>query len=345
MKEKPEFPETLKDAIQYFADADNALNFMVAIRWPDGKVTCPRCNSSDTVFMPERRLYRCRSCQMQSSVKIGTIFEESPLGLDKWLPAFWMICNAKNGISSCELARALGVTQKTAWFMLHRIRLALKDGSVGKLTGEVEIDETYVGGSKHKMNSNQRRRAPRGSGAVGKAVVMGLLERKGRVIATAIPNPRRRTLTAEVHKHVEPGSAVYTDALASYDRLHSHYAHEEINHAVCYVKDRVHTNGLENFWSLLKRTIRGTYVSIEPFHLFRYLDEQAFRFNERKNTDAGRFLIGIMGVIGRRLKYAKLISEAGSHELPTTGTGQEKTGKRHMRHKPLGGYGWNPLPA
>jgi transposase-like protein len=278
-------------------------------------------------------------------VKIGTIFEESPLGLDKWLPAFWMICNDKNGISSCELARTLGVTQKTAWFMLHRIRLALKDSSVGRLSGEVEVDETYVGGSKHKMNSGQRRRAPRGSGMVGKAVVMGLLERKGRVVAMAVPNPTRRTLTGEVHKHVEPGSAVYTDALHSYDRLHSHYAHEAINHAVCYVKDRVHTNGLENFWSLLKRTIRGTYVSVEPFHLFRYLDEQAFRFNERKNTDAGRFLIGIVGVIGRRLKYAKLISEAGSHELPTTGPWEEKTGKRHMRHKPFGGFGWGPLPA
>jgi transposase-like protein len=258
-----------------------------------------------------------------------------------------MICNAKNGISSCELARALGVTQKTAWFMLHRIRLALRDGSIGKLSGEVEVDETYVGGSKHKMNANQRRRAPRGSGAIGKAVVMGLLERKGRVIATAIPNPRRRTLTAEVHKHVEPGSAVYTDALASYDKLHSHYAHEEINHAVCYVKDRVHTNGLENFWSLLKRTIRGTYVSVEPFHLFRYLDEQAFRFNERKNTDAGRFLIGIVGVIGKRLKYAKLISEAGSHESTTAGTGEapKEIRKRHMKHKPFGGFGWTPLPA
>jgi transposase-like protein len=174
---------------------------------------------------------------------------------------------------------------------------------------------------------------------------MGLLERKGRVIAMAIPNPTRRTLTAEVHKHVEPGSAVYTDALPSYDKLHSHYAHEAINHAVCYVKDCVHTNGIDNFWSLLKRTIRGTYVSVEPFHLFRYLDEQAFRYNERKNTDAGRFLIGIMGIIGRRLKYAKLISEAGSHELPTTGpwyTQEEKERKRRMKRKPFGGLGWQP---
>ncbi|HVM61701.1 MAG TPA: IS1595 family transposase [Verrucomicrobiae bacterium] len=341
MKESNEFPETLKEAIQYFADADNAHNFMVAIRWPDGKVTCPRCQSSDTVYMAERRLYRCRACQKQSSVKIGTIFEESPLGLDKWLPAFWMICNAKNGISSCELARALGVTQKTAWFMLHRIRLALRDGSIGKLSGEIEVDETYVGGISRKMNNRQRRKRATGSGMVGKAVVMGILERKGRVIAKAVPSAKLTTLSEHIYRHVEPGSAVYTDTLPSYHRLHSHYAHETINHAVCYVKDRVHTNGLENFWSLLKRTIRGTYVSVEPFHLFRYLDEQAFRFNERKNTDAGRFLIGIMGVIGRRLKYAKLISEAGSHEETATGTREAKTVKRHMKRRPFAGFGLN----
>jgi transposase-like protein len=295
--------------------------------------------------MEPRQLFRCRSCQKQFSVKVGTIFEESPLGLDKWLPAFWMICNAKNGISSCELGRALGVTQKTAWFMLHRIRMALADNSVGKLSGEVEVDETYVGGTSAKMNSEQRKNRPRGRGVGGKAIVMGLLERKGRVIAKAVPTARRGTLSAEVHKHVEPGSAVYTDQLASYEKLNSHFAHESINHAVCYVKDRVHTNGMENFWSLLKRTIRGTYVSVEPFHLFRYLDEQAFRFNERKNTDAGRFLIGIVGVIGKRLKYVKLISEAGSHELPTTGTGQTKEAKRQMKRKPFGGMGWSPLPA
>ena|ERR1017187_1145508 len=344
MKDKPLFPETLSEAIKYFADLDTSTQFMAAIRWPDGRVSCPRCQSSDMVYTATRRLWRCRACQCQPSVKVGTIFEESPLGLDKWLPAFWMICNAKNGISSCELSRALGVTQKTAWFMLHRIRMALADKSVGKLSGEVEVDETYVGGSAHKMNKEQRRRRPSGSGSVGKAVVMGLLERNGRVIARAIPNPRRRTLTALVHQNVEPGSAVYTDALHSYNELNSHFAHEAINHAMCYVKDRVHTNGLENFWSLLKRTIRDTYVSVEPFHLFRYLDEQAFRFNERKNTDAGRFLIGIVGVIGKRLKYVKLISEAGSHEVPTTGPWEayDPATKRHMKRKAFGGLGWQP---
>jgi transposase-like protein len=262
MKEKQEFPETLSEAIKYFADTDTSINFMAAIRWPDGKVSCPRCQSYNMVYTTARRLWRCRDCQCQPSVKVGTIFEESPLGLDKWLPAFWMICNAKNGISSCELSRALGVTQKTAWFMLHRIRLALQNKSIKKLTGEVEVDETYIGGTAHKMNNKQRRNKARGSGSVGKAVIMGLLERKGRVVAMAVPNPKRKTLTALVYQNVEPGSAVFTDALPSYNKLNSHYAHEAINHAVCYVKENVHTNGLENFWSLLKRTIRDTYASL-----------------------------------------------------------------------------------
>ena len=264
------------------------------------------------------------------------MFEDSPIGLDRWLPAFWMLVNAKNGISSCEVARAGGVTQKTAWFMLHRLRLALQNSSFEKLSGEVEVDETYIGGTSAKMNADQRKKRHPGRGVAGKAIVMGLLERDGRVIAKAVATSRRHTLSAEVHKHVEPGSAVYTDQLASYEKLHSHFAHESINHAVAYVKENVHTNGLENFWSLLKRTIRGTYVSVEPFHLFRYLDEQAFRFNERKNTDAGRFLLGIVGVIGKRIKYATLISEAGSHELPTTGTREEKEARRKMRVKPEG---------
>jgi transposase-like protein len=322
MKTKPEFPETLKDAIQFFADDDRALNFMAAIRWPNGVNNCPRCNASDTVFMPARRLWRCRSCQKQFSIKIGTIFEESPLGLDKWLPCFWMIINAKNGISSCEVARALGVTQKTAWFMLHRVRMALHIDSSDKLSGEVEVDETFVGGKAINMHYKKRRSRQHQTGWVGKAIVMGLLERKGRVITKAVPSIKRYELHPVIHQNVEPGSHVYTDSARSYRGLNEKFAHEAIDHAVCYVKGNVHTQGLENFWSLLKRTIKGTYVSVEPFHLFRYLDEQAFRFNERKNTDAGRFLIGIVGVIGKRLKYAKLISEPGSHETTTTGAWQ-----------------------
>jgi transposase-like protein len=177
MKENNEFPETLSEAIKYFADADAALNFMVSVRWPDGKVCCPNCQKTNAAFLATRRLWKCRDCKKQFSVKVGTIFEDSPLGLDKWLPAFWMIVNAKNGISSCELGRALGVTQKTAWFMLHRIRLAMQNGSMEKLSGEVEADETYIGGKVRSMNTERRRKRGRGTGGTGKEIIMGLLER------------------------------------------------------------------------------------------------------------------------------------------------------------------------
>jgi transposase-like protein len=312
MKEKPEFPETLQDAIKFFSDDDRALEFMAAIRWPDGKAYCPRCNSSNSVFMPARRLWRCRDCQRQYSAKIGTVFEESPLGLDKWFPAFWMIVNAKNGISSCELGRALGVTQKTAWFMLHRIRLAVQDGSICGFAGNVEVDETFIGGKARNMHKGQRK--IRGTGPVAMTPVMGLLERttpkrKSRVILKVVQSTRRPELQAHVRKYVAKGSEVHTDALKSYEGLRDDYVHNVIDHAVCYARGHVHTNGLENFWSLLKRTVRGTYVSVEPFHLFRYLDEQAFRFNERNDTDAGRFLKGIIGIIGKRLQYVNSLSQ------------------------------------
>ncbi|HUI06303.1 MAG TPA: IS1595 family transposase [Verrucomicrobiae bacterium] len=319
MKTKTEFPETLTEAIKYFADDDRSLEFMTAVRWPDGKVCCPRCQSANTVLMAARRLYRCRDCQKQFSVKVGTIFEDSPLGLDKWLPAFWMILNSKNGISSCELGRALGVTQKTAWFMLHRIRLAIQDGSICKFAGNVEVDETFIGGKARNMHKGQRK--AKGTGPVAMTPVMGLLERNtpeksSRVILNVVRNVRRGELQEHIRKNVVKGSEVHTDALRSYNGLAPDYVHNVIDHAVAYVRGHVHTNGMENFWSLLKRTVRGTYVSVEPFHLFRYLDEQAFRFNERKNTDAGRFLLGIVGVIGKRIQYSRLIGQRGSVVLP-----------------------------
>jgi hypothetical protein len=302
--------------------------------------------------MKSCRRWNCRGCKGQFSVKNGTIFEESPLGFDKWLPAFWMIVNAKNGISSCEISRALGVTQKTAWFMLHRIRYAIQDGSLCKFAGNVEVDETFIGGKARNMNSEQRHTKVKGSGAVNMAPVQGLLQRNepGKASRVALMHVRRmhkQELQGNVREYVLKGSNVYTDENGSYRGLSSDYVHQVINHAVCYAKGHVHTNGLENFWSLLKRTIRGTYVSVEPFHLFRYLDEQAFRFNERKGTDAERFLKGILGVIGKRLQYVKLIGQQGDTTKPeTAGPGEaQDTKKRAMKHKRFGGFGWKTLPA
>jgi len=327
MEERREFPETLQDAITYFADEGLAMEFMKSLRWPDGVVRCPKCGSEHAAFLATRKVWKCRGCRSQFSVKVGTLFEDSPLGLEKWLPAVWVIVNAKNGVSSCELARALGVTQKTGWFMLHRIRLAMQDGSIVKIGGQVEADETFIGGRARMMNAKQkakRRTAnPAMKGGWGMTPVMGLLERTAgkkasRVIVKVAENTRKPELQGNVRKYVLKGAEVHTDQLLSYEGLADEYTHNIINHAECYVKGHVHTNGMENFWSLLKRTIKGTYVSVEPFHLFRYLDEQAFRFNERKDKegDKGRFLTAIAGIIGKRLTYKKLIGKEGRELLP-----------------------------
>lgn len=320
-KEKPAFPRTLYQAIKYFADEDRALDFMKSIRWPDGVVKCPTCGSAEISFLSTRRIWKCKNPhgKRQFSVKVGTVLEDSPIALDKWLAAFWLIANAKNGISSYELHRSLGVTQKTAWFMLHRIRLAMQDGSIEKMRGHVEADETFIGGKARNMHKGKRWQ--KGSGHVGKIAVMGLLERStsdkiSRVRCRIVKNIRRRHLHAEIRQNVEPGAQIYTDQLSSYDKLATDYIHRVIDHAECYAKGHVHTNGLENFWSLLKRGLKGTYVSVEPFHLFRYLDEQAFRFNERKNNDAGRFVKVVSGIIGKGLRYARLLGKTGDDNLP-----------------------------
>jgi len=312
MQNRNDAPQTLVDAIRYFADPDVCLDFVVELRWPDG-VTCPRCGSKDVRFLEKRRIWECKAKhpKKQFSVKVGTIFEGSALGLDKWLAAMWMIANAKNGVSSYEIARSLGITQKSAWFVLHRIRLAMQTETFGKLGGEVEVDETFIGGKARNMHHAKRKAKGRGTG--GKAVVMGLLERHGEVRAQVVPGTKGRTLRPEVLKHVESGATVYTDELASYRGLDTEYAHMVINHAEAYAKGNVHTNGMENFWSLLKRGIKGTYVSVEPFHLFRYLDEQAFRFNTRKDNDAGRFLRVARQIAGKRLEYKHLIGDSAAN--------------------------------
>jgi transposase-like protein len=312
MEKRTSTPETLLGAICYFSDPDVALAFLAGLRWPNGP-TCPECESTDPSFLKTRRIWKCRECKRQFSVKVGTIFEDSPIGLDKWLPCLWMLANCKNGISSYEVARALGVTQKTAWFMLHRIRLAMQTKTFKKVGGEVEVDETFIGGRARFMHKSKRARVIKGTGGLGKVAVMGLLERGTRkkhskVRLAIVKNPpSRRDLHEPVHEHVKRGARVYTDALQHYEGLDSNFAHAVVDHSIQYVRGRVHTNGLENFWSLLKRAIKGTYVSVEPFHVFRYLDEQSFRFNNRKMTDGGRFLSVARSIFGKRLTYDRLI--------------------------------------
>ena len=311
-------PKTLQEAITYFSDLDNCLAYLAKKRWPDGVVICPTCGGKEIHFLKTRRLWQCvtEHERRQFSIKVGTIMEDSAIGLDKWLSAMWMISNDKNGISSYELHRCLGVTQKSAWFLSHRIRLAMQSGSLGKLQGHVEVDETFIGGKARFMHKAKRARVGK-QGLYNKSIIMGMLERKGKVRAQVVDNRERQIITAIIRENVEPGSQLSTDDWGAYYGLYKEYAHQIVNHAEQYVHGQVHTNGLENFWSLLKRGLKGTYVSVEPFHLFRYLDEQMFRYNNRATKkqfigDGDRFRMVASNLAGR-LTYQQL-----------TGKGMEK---------------------
>jgi transposase-like protein len=308
-----EFPSGLMEAIEHFSDPGVCVQTVAAAKWPHGP-ECPRCgNKKRLSYLTTRRMWTCLECRKQFSVKVGTIFEDSPIQLNKWLCAMWLIGNCKNGVSSYEIARDLKVTQKTAWFMLHRIRYAMHHGTINKMSGTVEADETFIGGKARNMHAGRRAKMIHGRDNYGKAIVFGLLERNtGRVHAAVVPNRSRDTLQGEIKAHVRKRSHVMTDELTSYDGLNSEYAHKVINHAESYVNGNVHTNRMENFWSLLKRAIKGTYISIEPFHLLRYLDEEAFRYNERLGNDGERFRKVLHSVAGKRLTWDVLTAkEAG----------------------------------
>ncbi len=300
-------PKTLADAIVYFNNPDNALQYLAAKRWPNG-VECPYCSAKEPMFLKSRRIWKCRAtkCRKQFSVKVGTVLNESPIGLDKWMTTMWMVCNCRNGVSSCEIARDLGISQKTAWFMLHRIREAMQDKTATKLAGEVEVDESFIGGKSRNMHRERRARVITGTGGKDKAIALGMVERGGRVRAMAVDTRRRHELHKQIRQNVQAGSSIFSDELKSYNGLSVDYQHAVINHAIEYANGNVHTNTMENFWSLVKRQLNGTYISVEPFHLFRYLDEQAFRYNGRKLTDAERFAIVCTQVTGRRLTWNRL---------------------------------------
>jgi transposase-like protein len=323
-------PVTLQQAIVYFGDPDRAFEYAKWLRWPDGKVICPRCDSEKVSFVNavtkrggSRKMWFCNGCKKQFTLKVGTVFEDSALGLDKWMAAFWMLVNCKNGISSYELHRALGVSQKSAWFMLHRIREAMKSGSISKMGGSdsspVEADEAFVGGRIHNMHRSKVREKYRGQPVCGgsqKAIVMGIRDRETRQVrAKVIPNTNRETLQNMILENVDKKSTVYTDAAQGYYKLaEKDFVHETVNHLNEYVRGQVHTNGIENFWSLLKRGLKGTYVAVEPFHLDRYVTEQVFRFNNRATkdnplTDEDRFALAMMQAVGRRLTYTELTGQ------------------------------------
>lgn len=321
MKHQENSPKTLQAAIQHFSDEQTCIDAVALARWPDGKLECPKCGGKEHYYLANQRRWKCKNgkCGKQFSVKVGTIFEDSPLGLDKWMLTMWMLANCKNGVSSYEIHRAIGVTQKSAWFMLHRIRLAMQGNGIVKLGGpnsEVEVDETFIGGKARNMHAKERRRkGVKDAGA--KTIVIGVLERGGKVHARVAPNRKKESIEAVVFPAVEKGATVYTDEFPAYPFAVRDYEHKVINHLEKYVDGNVHTNGIENFWSLLKRGLSGTYVAVEPFHLFRYVDEQAFRFNHRKDVDnkplndGDRFNIVLSQVAGKRLTYAEVTGKVG----------------------------------
>jgi transposase-like protein len=331
MMNSQESPKSLMEVVRYFSDANTCIEFVASLRWADGPL-CPHCGGNNTGFLKTRRIWKCRvpECRKQFSVKTGTIFEDSPIPLDKWLIAIWLIVNCRNGISSYEIARDLKVTQKSAWFMLHRIRLALKNGMWDKMGGDglpVEVDETYIGGKVKNMHKARKLKinASKNEAAAwkvtqrypGKTAVMGMFDRESRQVrAKVVPNTRRETLQNEILEHIQHGSSVYTDQAVAYDSLKEKYIHDTVNHADTYVRGQVHTNCLENFWSLMKRGLNGTYVAVEPFHLSRYIDEQVFRFNNRYTRDnplddADRFMLAVSQISGKRLTYAELTGKVG----------------------------------
>jgi transposase-like protein len=324
-----ETPKTLQEATQHFSDFGNCRQFMIAVRWPDGIVRCPRCGSEEVTFLQKARLYKCYSdhARPKFSLKVGTVFEDSPIPLEKWLPAFWLVVNCKNGISSWEIHRSLGVTQKTAWLMLHRLRLAMKSNAygspykLGSEGGPTEVDETFVGGKLQNMHKDKKVRYERRGGSHGKAVVMGLLDRELRELrAKVVPDVKRETLQSEILREVKHGSKVYTDEHVGYDLLHYRFVHDVVNKVEGYVDGQVHVNGIENFWSLLKRTLKGTYVAIEPFHLQAYVDEQVFRYNNRATkdnplNDGDRFMLAVSQIVGKRLTYAELTGKNAERPL------------------------------
>jgi transposase-like protein len=311
-------PKTLQQAIKYFSDEQVCIDTIAELRWPNGP-TCPKCGSCEHYYLATQKRWKCKKCAKQFSVKVGTIFEDSPITLDKWLIALWLLVNCKNGVSSYEVGRDLGITQKSAWFVMHRLRLALQNGSTLKLGGgekEIEADESFIGGAARFMHADRRKRMITATGVKDKAAAFGILERGGEVRVFAVPGRRKKALQGHIQEHVQEGSPVYTDAFMSYVGLNKKFQHKIIDHVEKYVEGRVHTNGLENFWSLLKRGLKGTYVSTEPFHLFRYLDEQAWRYNNRGNKDnpvhdGERFLEALSQVAGKRLTYEQVTGKVG----------------------------------
>lgn len=305
-------PTTLLGVTKYLSDPQVCIDIVKFMRWGESEPVCQHCGETGAYFLASRKIFKCKKCRKQFSVKMGTIFEESAVGLNKWLIAIWQLVNCKNGISSYELGKGIGVTQRTAWFMLQRIRTAMSNGTIEKMTGTIEIDEAYIGGLPKNMHQSKKarfvsrytRQFPR-----NKTAVVGMVERGGQVRAKVVHKGntlKREDVMPIIKQNIEPESHVMTDEAVMYRDLWEKYVHATINHSREYVRGNVHTNSIENFWSLLKRSIKGTYVSVSPVHLQKYVEEQVFRYNTRQGNDRERFIAVLNQVSGKRMTYAEL---------------------------------------